>query len=282
VLIIEPAHENYVPAVRFAGGIPCFVTLSPPDFRLTGEALHRAITPRTKAVVVNTPQNPTGRVFAREELQIVADAAQRYDLLTITDEIYDHILYDGKEHIPPGTLPGMAGRTITTGGISKIYAVTGWRLGYVVAPPALSSAIRTVHDYLVICAPAPFQHAALSALALPEDYYQRVRAQYHERRGRIMSILTASGFRAHPPEGAYYVLADFSAWGYQGTAEEFSRLLISDVGVAVVPGTAFYYSNPQHGNRLVRFAFAKSEATLREVETRLIAGFRKRKRGSSR
>jgi len=282
VVIVEPAHENYVPAVRFAGGIPCFVTLHPPAFALKCQALQQAITPKTKAIVVNTPQNPTGRVFTREELQAIAEVALRHDLLIITDEIYDHILYDGKEHIPPGTLPGMAERTITTGGISKIYAVTGWRLGYVVAPPEISAAIRTVHDYLVICAPAPFQHAALSALALPENYYHRVRAQYHQRRERIMSILAASGFAAQPPEGAYYILADFSAWEYNGSAEEFSRFLITDIGVAVVPGTAFYYSNPMHGNRLVRFAFAKGEETFNEVETRLIAGFRKRKQGGLR
>jgi len=277
VVIIEPAHENYVPAVQFAGGVPRFVALQPPDFRLEPKTLQAAISPRTRAILVNTPQNPTGRVFTREELEGIAKVAVAHNLLVITDEIYDQILYDGGQHIAPATLAGLAERTISIGGISKIYAVTGWRLGYVVAPPELSAAIRTVHDYLVICAPTPFQHAALTALAQPDRYYEQVRTEYHQRRERMMSILEQSGFAASPPEGAYYVLADFSAWKFTGNAEAFTRHLITEVGVAVVPGTAFYYSDPTLGARLVRFAFAKRSETFDEVERRLRTGFLRRK-----
>jgi len=277
VVIIEPAHENYVPAVQFAGGVPRFVALQPPDFRLEPKTLQAAISPRTRAILVNTPQNPTGRVFTREELEGIAKVAVAHNLLVITDEIYDQILYDGGQHIAPATLAGLAERTISIGGISKIYAVTGWRLGYVVAPPELSAVIRTVHDYLVICAPTPFQHAALTALAQPDRYYEQVRTEYHQRRERMMSILEQSGFAASPPEGAYYVLADFSAWKFTGNAEAFTRHLITEVGVAVVPGTAFYYSDPTLGARLVRFAFAKRSETFDEVERRLRTGFLRRK-----
>jgi len=280
VVIIEPAHENYVPAVQFAGGVPRFVALQPPDFRLEPKALQATISPRTRAILVNTPQNPTGRVFTRKELEEIAEVAIAHNLLVITDEIYDHILYDGGQHIAPATLAGLAERTISIGGISKIYAVTGWRLGYVIAPPELSAAIRTVHDYLVICAPTPFQHASLTALAQPDRYYEQVRTDYHQRRERMMSILEQTGFTARPPEGAYYVLADFSAWKFSGNAEAFTRHLITEVGVAVVPGTAFYYSDPTLGNRLVRFAFAKRPETFDEVEKRLRAGFLRRTTGN--
>lgn len=271
VIIIEPAHENYLPATAFAGGVPRFVPLRPPAFRLDADDLAAAITPRTRVLILNTPHNPSGRVFTREELLAVADLAERHNLLVITDEIYDEILYDGREHIAFATLPGMAERTITTGGISKIYAVTGWRLGYVIAPPPLSAAIRTVHDYLTICAPTPFQYAALTALALPETYYEEVRAAFHHRRARMMRILKQANLHASPPEGAYYVLADFSAWNVAEDDEAFARFLITEVGVAVVPGSAFYSGHPHLGRRLVRFAFAKRDETFDEVERRFAA-----------
>ncbi|GAP64157.1 aminotransferase [Ardenticatena maritima] len=276
VIIIEPAHENYLPATAFAGGVPRFVPLRPPKFALDVDALAAAVTPRTRVLILNTPHNPSGRVFTRAELLAVADLAERYNLLVLTDEIYDEILYDGREHIAFATLPGMAERTITTGGISKIYAVTGWRLGYVIAPPPLSAAIRTVHDYLTICAPTPFQHAALTALALPDAYYEQVRAAFHHRRARMMRILEQARFNATPPEGAYYVLADFSAWQFDGDDEAFARFLITDVGVAVVPGSAFYTGHPELGRRLVRFAFAKRDETFDEVERRFAAYWEQR------
>lgn len=276
VLVIEPAHENYVPAIRFAGAIPRYITLHPPHFQLERTAIEAAITRQTRALIINTPHNPSGRVFTREELQAVADVANERNLVVITDEIYDQILYDGRKHVPPATLSGMAGRTITTGGISKTYAITGWRLGYVAAPAYLSELIRIVHDFLVICAPTPFQHAALTALAMPDSYYAQVRNEYHQRRDRMMSILNEGGFSAKFPEGSYYVLADFSAWKFDGSAEDFARFLIADVGVAVVPGTSFYYSDPALGDRLIRFVFAKRLETLDEVGMRLRKGFDQR------
>lgn len=273
VVVIEPAHENYVPAVQFAGGVPRYVTLRPPQFALRRDEVASAISSKTRALLLNTPHNPTGRVFTRAEMLAIADLAHEHDLLVVTDEIYDYILYDGRQHVAPATLNGMAERTIMTGGISKIYAVTGWRLGYVVAPASLSAAVRTVHDYLTICAPTPFQHAALTALAFPDSYYEEVRADYHDRRDRMMAALEAGGFAAQPPEGAYYVLADFGAWNFAGTAEDFTRFLIEEVGVAVVPGSAFYYSDPTVGDGVVRFAFATTVETIEEVGIRLQRGF---------
>lgn len=275
-IVIEPAHENYVPAIQFSGGVPTFVTLRAPAFRLERDELAAAITSKTRAIILNTPHNPSGRVFSREELAAVAELAQTHDILVITDEIYDRILYDDSEHVAPATLDGLFDRTITTGGISKVFAVTGWRLGYVAAPPAISSAIRTVHDYLVICAPAPFQHAALTALALPETFYEQVRADFTARRNRMMAALDAGGFAAQPPEGAYYVMADFADWKFDGDSADFTRHLIMDVGVAVVPGSAFYYSDPTLGDSLVRFAFAKKLETIDKVKRLLREGFEER------
>lgn len=273
VIVIEPAHENYVPAIRFAGGIPTFVTLRAPTFRLDRDELAATITSKTRAIILNTPHNPSGRVFSREELAAVVELAQVHDLFIITDEIYDRILYDDNEHVAPAALDRLFDRTISTGGISKVFAVTGWRLGYVAASPALSSAIRTVHDYLVICAPAPFQHAALTALSLPKSFYEQVRADFTARRDHMMAALDVGGFAAQPPEGAYYVMADFSAWNFDGNSTDFTRHLITDVGVAVVPGSAFYYSEPTLGDSLVRFAFAKKLETIDEVKSRLRSGF---------
>jgi len=273
VVVIEPAHENYVPAVHFAGGTPRYVALRPPEFALDLDALAAVLGPRTRLVILNTPHNPSGRVFTREELTAIGDLLARHDAILLTDEIYDHLVYDGREHVAPATLPGLAERTITTGGISKIHAVTGWRLGYVVAPPPLTAAVRTVHDFLTICAPTPFQHAAVTALGLPPAHFERIRADYQERRDHMLRVLERGGLAARPPEGAYYVMADFEPWGFEGSAEDFTRHLITEVGVAVVPGPAFYPGHPEVGARLVRFAFAKTADTLDEVGRRLERGF---------
>ena len=273
VLVIEPAHENYVPAIHFCGANPTFLPLRAPNFRLEADALEAALTERTRVIIVNTPHNPSGRVFDRGELEVLAEACRRRDLLLLTDEIYDRLTYDGRAHVPPATLPGMAERTMTTGGISKIHCVTGWRLGYVVAPPAVTDAIRVVHDYTTICAPSPLQYAAVVALQQPESYFEALRDRFDDRRRRMMEILTETGFQAHAPEGAYYVMADFSDWGFDGDAAAFTRHLITEVGVATVPGPAFYLGNPELGESLVRFAFAKRADTLDEVHARLSRGF---------
>ncbi len=272
VIIIEPAHENYGPAARFAGAVPRFVPLPAPDYALDAGQLERAVTSRTKAILLNAPHNPTGRVFTAEELEGMASLCRRHDLVLITDEIYDRILYDDRVHVPPATLPGMAERTITVSGLGKTYAVTGWRLGFVVAPEPWSTALRTVHDFLTICAPAPLQEAALAAFRLPESYYDRQLVEYHERREAMLDALAKSGFRASRPEGAYYVLADYDAWDFSEDAETFARWLTREVGVAVVDGSSFY-ETPGEGRRVVRFAFAKKLETIAAARERLVAGF---------
>ncbi len=274
VVILEPAHENYLPGVLFAGGEPLWVPLSPPDFALDETRLRAAFARRPTAIIVNTPHNPTGRVFTRRELALIADLCIEHDTIAITDEIYEHILYDGREHVPPATLPGMAERTITISGLSKTYAATGWRVGWVIAPPALSNAVRTVHDFLTICAPTPLQEAASVALALPDDYYAGLIRAYTARREKMMTILKETGFRAAPPEGAYYVMADFSAVRPEvaeqppGDDVTFARWLTVEKKVAVVPGSSFYHDRAL-GRRLVRFAFPKRLETLEEAGRRL-------------
>lgn len=276
VVIIEPAHENYVPAVRFAGGTPRYLSLEAPDFALTEDALAAVVTDKTRAIVLNTPHNPSGRVFTSAEIDAVLHAADKVSAYVVTDEIYDHLTYPGHEHVCPATRGIAPERVITTGGISKIYAVTGWRLGYVVAPDEVSAAIRTVHDYLTICAPTPLQHAALAALALPDDYYADLRRDFLERRARMMIALRAGGFDAREPEGAYYVMASFDRWGTDEDDVAFTRRLIQDAGVAVVPGTAFYLGRPELGAKMVRFAFAKTLPVLDDVARRLGSAFRER------
>ncbi|MFM7140444.1 MAG: pyridoxal phosphate-dependent aminotransferase, partial [Alphaproteobacteria bacterium] len=268
VVIVEPFHENYLPAVRFAAGREVYHALEPPRWELDPERLRRAFGPRTRAIVLNTPHNPTGRVFTREELEGVARLCREHDVVAITDEIYDRIVHDGREHVPLAAIDGMADRTLTIGGLGKTFAVTGWRLGYACAPEPLASALRTVHDFLTICAPAPLQHAAAAALGMPESYFERSRADYAGRRARMMAIFERHGFAAQPPEGAYYAMTDFSALDARRDDHAFARLLTTEVGVAVVPGSSFY-GTPGLGRSVVRWAFAKRLETLDEVDRRL-------------
>ena len=271
VIIIEPYHEGYGPAVVFAGGTPRFVALDGPPYSLNLDKLRHAFNPRTRAIIVNTPHNPTGHVFTREELEGISDLCHEYNAIVVTDEIYDHIIYDGHVHIPPATIPGMAERTVTIGGFGKTFAATGWRLGYACALNPLSTALRTVHDFLTICAPAPLQAAAVAALALPDEYYLRLQRDYSVRRQKMMSILVEAGFVAHPPAGAYYIMADFQKWNFQGDDQDFARWLPANVGVAVVPGSCFYGTQGL-GKRSVRFAFAKKLETLSAAGERLLEG----------
>jgi len=273
IVILEPAHENYIPSAIFAGAKPVPVPLERPDYRIDPERLARAITPRTRALVLNTPHNPTGRVFDAQELDGVAELVARHNLVLITDEIYDRILFDGREHIYPGSLEPLRERTITAGGLGKTFAITGWRLGYVVAPGHLSAAVRPVHDFLTVCAPTPLQVAAVAALELPQSYYDGMLADYHQRRAIIMDVLHSAGFTAPTPEGSYYVLADYSQvripqaeWG----SMRFAVWLVEQIGVAVVPGIVFY-SLPGYGEQSVRFAFPKKPETLRAAGQRMQA-----------
>jgi aminotransferase len=271
VIIIEPAHENYIPSAIFAGAKGVAVPLDEPGYRLNPDRLADAVTPRTKALILNTPHNPTGRVFDADELAGVVDVVVKNDLVLITDEIYDQILYDGRKHVFPGSLDPLRERTITVGGLSKTYAITGWRLGYVIAPTALSAAVRPVHDFLTVCAPTPLQVAAVSALNFPQSYYDQLLADYHERRSLTMSILRDIGFRAPTPEGSYYVLANYEqvpAPQAQWDSTRFAIWMVEKVGVAVVPGIVFY-SQPGYGDRSVRFAFPKKLPTLRAAQDRI-------------
>ncbi|MEI6876564.1 MAG: aminotransferase class I/II-fold pyridoxal phosphate-dependent enzyme [Spirochaetota bacterium] len=273
VIIIEPFHEGYLPEVLFAGGSPRFVALEAPDFALDPDKLRAAFNNRTKAIIINTPHNPTGRVFTLTELEVVAELCRKFDVVAITDEIYEHIIYDGRAHIPLATLPGMAERTITISGFGKTFAATGWRLGYACAPDALSKALRTMHDFTTICAAVPLQAACVAALGLPDSYYEGLGRDYAARREKIMTVLGELNFASHLPEGAYYALADFSAWNFDGDDFAFARMLPEKVGVAVVPGSSFY-ATAGLGRNTVRFAFAKKIETLEAAATRLRAGRR--------
>jgi aspartate/methionine/tyrosine aminotransferase len=265
-VILEPWYENYVPACVLAGVKPRFVALSEPDFRLDPARLSRAITKKTRLILVNTPGNPSGRVFSREELAEIARLCQRHGLVAMTDEIYERIWFDGHRHLSLGSLPGMEDRTVTLSGLGKTYAVTGWRVGWAVAAPRLTALVRKVHDYLTICAPTPFQEAGRAALALPEAYYEDMRRLYAKRREILLSALSGAGLTFAPPEGAYYVMADAGRLGWKDDAA-FVDYLARKVGVTAVPGSSFYARGG--GRTKARFNFAKKETTLRDAARRL-------------
>jgi len=269
VIVFEPFYENYAPDAAMSGARLVFVTLRGEGFSFDPGELRRAFSPRTRAIIVNTPNNPSGKVFTRAELQQIAALCQEFDTLCITDEIYEHILYDGREHIPMATLPGMYERTITISGLSKTFSVTGWRLGYLVAPPHLTDALRKVHDFLTVGAPAPLQEAAAVAIEQADAYYPELREMYAAKRAILLDALRAAGFACHQPEGAYYIMADFSALGFEGDDTAFAHHLIRDIGVAPVPGSSFYRPGSDAGSRMVRFTFSKSDETLREAARRL-------------
>jgi len=267
VLILEPWYENYLPACVIAGVTPRFVPLVEPGFHLDAAALEKAVTRKTRLLILNTPGNPTGRVFTREELADIARLCQRHGLIAVVDEIYERLTYDGRPHVSLGSLPGMEDRTVTLSGLGKTYAVTGWRIGWAVAAPELTLLIRKVHDYLTLCAPAPLQEAGRAALALPESFYVTQRKKYAVRRELLLSALAQTGLAFTPPEGAYYVMVDARALGWR---DDYALLdhLIHKVGVIAVPGTSFY-TRRGGGKTSVRLNFAKREETLREAARRL-------------
>ena len=273
VIVFEPFYENYGPDAVLCGAAPVWVPLAA-DAPLDEERLAGAITPRTRAIVLNTPNNPTGRVFSRAELESIAELCRRHDLIAFTDEIYEHILYDG-EHIPLATLPEMRARTVIISGASKTFSVTGWRLGTIVAPADLTNAIRKVHDFLTVGGPAPLQEAFAAALEqLGPSYYAKLTAEYRERRDVLYSALCDAGFRCTAPAGAYYILADFSELSERDDVS-YARWLAEGgsegrPGVATVPGSSFFH-NPQDGRKLTRFAFSKRLETLHAAAERLRA-----------
>lgn len=267
VIVPEPFYENYGPDAILCDARPVHLALEAPDFRLDPERLAALITPRTRAIILNTPNNPTGRVFDRDELEAVAELCRRHDLLAITDEIYEHILYEG-EHLLLAGFEGMRDRTVTVSGFSKTFSVTGWRVGTIIAPPDLTAAIRKVHDFLTVGAPAPLQEACAEGLErLGGDYYRELADGYRARREVLVEGLRGAGFRCHPPQGAYYIMADFSELSPLDDAT-FSRLLAREAGVAPVPGSSFFH-NPADGRSLARFAFCKRLETLEEAAHRL-------------
>jgi len=268
VIVFEPYYENYGPDAILSGATPRYVTLHPPNWTFDETELRQAFNTNTKVIIINTPHNPTGKVFTCEELTLIAELCQKWDVLAFTDEIYEHILYDGTQHIAIATLPGMEERTVTINGLSKTYSVTGWRVGYILANPALTGAIRKVHDFLTVSAPAPLQRAGVTAMQLPPSYYENLGKLYQDKRDKILQILDQVEIPYFLPQGAYYVLADISKFGYK-TDIEFTHHLIKNIGVAVVPCSSFF-SQPEKGHSLIRFCFSKKPETLQAAGNRLL------------
>jgi aspartate/methionine/tyrosine aminotransferase len=267
LVVFEPFYENYGPDSVLCGATRKLVPLRPPDWTFDRDELRRAFSPRTKAIILNSPNNPTGRVFTRDELEFIAALCQEFDALAVTDEIYEHILYDGACHIPMMQLPGMRDRTILVNSLSKTYSVTGWRVGWVLASPDLTDSVRKVHDFLTVGAAHPLQIAGVTALSLPDDYYADLAEKYRERRDMLMEILDHVGFHCFRPQGAYYVMADISGFGFPDDMA-FARHLVEHVGVAAVPGSCFF-SDPRDGAQLIRFCFPKKYETLKLAADRL-------------
>ena len=268
VLVFEPYYENYGPDAILSGAVPRYVTLHEPDWSIDPDELRAAFGPRTRGLVLNSPHNPTGKVFTREELELIASLCVEHDVIAFTDDIYEHLVYEG-EHIPLATLPGMADRTVSIHSMSKTYSVTGWRIGWTIASPELSVGIRRVHDFLTVGAAAPLQQAAVTALRFPDTYYDDLLAGYRERRDVLVPALRAAGFQVHEPHGAYYVMTDIRELAEPGESDvTFAHRLIRDPGVAAVPGSSFF-SRPELGRTKLRFAFPKRIDTLEAAAGRL-------------
>ncbi|MBI4485422.1 MAG: aminotransferase class I/II-fold pyridoxal phosphate-dependent enzyme [Acidobacteria bacterium] len=272
VVIFEPFYENYGPDAILSGATPRYVTLRQPaspgaEWTFDPDELAAAFNERTKAIILNTPNNPTGKVFTRAELETIATLCRKWDAIAISDEIYEHIIYDGHRHIPIATLDGMADRTITLNGLSKTYSLTGWRVGWTISPPTLTGAIRKVHDFLTVGAPAPLQAAGAAAMALPESYYTGLAEGYRRRRDLLLEILEGHHFTCYKPHGAYYIMTDISTFGFPDDVA-FAHHLVKEVGVAAVPGSSFY-KDVSKGRTKLRFCFCKRDETMREAGRRM-------------
>lgn len=268
VIIFEPFYENYGADVVLCGAIPRYVRLQPPSFGFDYEELAAAFSDKTRAIIINTPNNPTGKVFSRDELQFIAELCIQHDVLAITDEIYEHIVYDGVEYIPLWTLAGMLERTIAINSISKTYSVTGWRIGYVTTSPEITQSIRKVHDFLTVGAAAPLQVAAATAFYYDHAYYRELIEFYQARRDFLLGGLQEAGFNCIKPQGAYYIMADISALTKQDDVA-FAYDLAKNPGVAVVPGSSFYRTETPDGRNFIRFCFCKETSTLTDAVSRL-------------
>jgi aminotransferase len=271
VIVFEPFYENYGPDAVLSGATPRYVRLHPShdgtDWSYDADELRAAFNNRTRAIIINTPNNPTGKVFTRDELEEIAALCRQWGTIAVTDEIYEHILYDGAVHVPMASLDGMAERTVTINSVSKTFSVTGWRVGWTIAPADITGAIRKVHDFLTVGAAAPLQAAAAAALAMPATYYRDLASTYSRKRDRVMRMLRDTGFVCYEPRGAYYIMTDISAFGFPDDVT-FSRHLVTEIGVASVPGSSFY-RDPASGRTKVRFCFCKKDETLDAAEARL-------------
>ncbi len=271
VVVFEPFYENYAPDAILSDAKPRYVPLRAPDWSFDNDELRAAFNANTKAIIVCNPNNPTGKVFTRAEMEFIAGLCQEFDALCFTDEIYEHILYprDGAEikHISMAQIEGMRERTVIVNSMSKTYSVTGWRVGYCIAPPEITGAIRKVHDFLTVGAAAPLQAAGAYALSLPAEYYDRLESEYRARRDLLLPVLESAGFKTFSPDGAYYIMTDISDFGFADDVE-FTKHLIREVGVACVPGSSFY-SVPERGRQQVRFCFCKKDKTLQLAAERL-------------
>lgn len=267
IVVFEPFYENYGPDAILSGATPRFVSLREPDWNFDTDELSKAFNNRTRAIILNTPNNPTGKVFNREELQFIAELCQKWDALAITDEIYEHLVYEGHEHISIASLEGMKDRTITINAASKTFSVTGWRVGYAIASETITSAIRKVHDFLTVGAPHPLQEAVAVAMHFEDAYYTQILAEYLERRNYLLPALESAGFRCFQPHGAYYIMTDISAFGFPDDTT-FAHHLVKEIGVATVPGSSFYH-RPSDGYNKLRFAFCKKMQTLQAAVEKL-------------
>ena len=275
VIVFEPFYENYGPDAILSGATPRYVTLnesspSTPlgaDWTFDPDELAAAFNNKTRAIILNTPNNPTGKVFSRDELEVIAALCRKWDVVAISDEIYEHIIFDGHVHVPIAAIEGMADRTVTINSLSKTYSVTGWRVGWAISPKPLTGAIRKVHDFLTVGAAAPLQEAGVAALSVPESYYAQLAAGYRKRRDTLLEILERHHFRCYKPYGAYYIMTDIAGFGFPDDMA-FARYLVKDVGVAAVPGSSFY-KDPAKGRTKLRFCYCKRDETLTEADRRL-------------
>lgn len=269
VILFEPFYENYWPDAVISGAIPRFVTLHKPGWHFDNAELASSFNDNTKAIIINTPNNPTGKVFNREELSFIAELCNKYDAIAITDEIYEHIIYDDLSHIPIASLDNMKDYTITISGFSKTYSVTGWRVGYALASKEITNCIKKYHDFMTVGAPTPFQLALAEAMDLLENRCEKLPEYYKRKKDILLTGLDKSGFTFHPVKGAYYVMANFSNIAPDMNDYEFAQMLVKDRGVATVPGTSFYEMKKQEGIHMVRFCFCKKDKTLHEAIRRL-------------
>jgi len=269
LVVFDPHYENYAPDAIISGAKPRYLELDQEnDFALDEEELKRAFNSKTRGIVLNTPLNPTGKVFEKHELKMIADLCNDYDAVCFSDEIYEYIMYDDARHVSIGSLPSMRDRTVTISGFSKTYSVTGWRVGYAIASDKLTDAIKKVHDFVTVGAPHPLQIACAKALSFPESYYENLRANYNEKRLTLLSSLEEIGLRCIKPRGAYYIWSDFSELDNKSSDTEFALHLVKKIGVAAVPGSSFFYKNNK-GKKKIRFTFSKKMETIREASRRL-------------